>query len=105
MIRYTTPTLKLHIKKKDGTPYDMSLVKDGYIAFSQLDKTIIEKPFSDCQIEGDAIAVFLTQEETGLCATGGVDIQAIIQNTDGTVVATNIRYTIVKKILSEKVFE
>ncbi len=105
MIRYTTPTFKLYIYKNDKTVYDMSFVKDGLVVFTQNEKKVIEKPLSECEIEKNAIKVFLSQTETGLFSVGNAEIQAILNNKDGTVFATTPRLVMVKKILSEKVFE
>lgn len=104
MIRYTTPTFKFNIKQNDGSPYDMSIVKDGNVVFTQNENEILNKSLSDCEITDNSFSVFLSQEETSKFMVGSAEVQVILQNIGGTVVATNPCLFSVKKILLEKVF-
>lgn len=77
MIRGTTPTLTFSI------PFDTSKITDGYITFVQQKFVVIDKPISDCKLDGNVITITLTQEETLKFQTeSDVEIQITVKIDD-----------------------
>ncbi len=87
-------------------PFDMDLIKNLKITYTQHKKVILEKYLSDCEIEGDSVWYFLTQEETFLFDSDAmVEIQARVLTTDGNVIPSDI-YTIrANRCLDREVLE
>lgn len=96
MYRGTNPIIKLELD------LDTSLVADAYVTFVQ-GNTEITKPISECQCENKTISTQLTQEDTLAFKVGGVQVQARIKLTDGTLLATNIITLPVEQILHDGV--
>lgn len=78
IIRGTTPTLTF------GVPFDTEMVDVGYVVVQQNKKTVIEKPTTACNCEGNTISAKLTQEET-LCLASGTDaeISVVVKTLGG----------------------
>jgi hypothetical protein len=78
IIRGTTPTLTF------GLPFDTSIIDVGYVVVKQDKETIIEKPTSACDREGNTISVTLTQEETlGLVSGTYAEISVVVKTSGG----------------------
>lgn len=100
MIRGTTPT---HIF---NLPFEASLVKELCITYQQNGKTVLEKAKTDCTLDGSAIILKLTQEETLLFNDKqNVSYQLKVLTTDGEVLANKIATIPVDRILCEEVLQ
>ena len=58
MFRGTTPTHTFTL------PFDAACITKLNIAYAQDGKIVLEKHLQDCQIEGNAVSVTLTESET-----------------------------------------
>lgn len=87
-------------------PFDMTLIKNLKITYTQHDKVILEKYLADCNIEGNSVSYSLTQKETFLFDSEAmVDIQVRVLTTAGDAIPSDI-YTIrAKRCLDREVLE
>lgn len=100
MIRGTTPT---HIF---NLPFDTSSLKEVRITYEQDGAKVLEKTEADCTLEGSAITVQLTQEETlAFNENKNVSYQLKLLTTDNEVLATRIKQIRVDRVLCEEVLE
>lgn len=98
MYRGTTPTLSFKL------PFDTSDLSAAWVTLAQDGRVIIDKPMSDCVLEGNVLAVTLTQEETlKLTAENRTEVQLRVKTTDGIAMASTIWRVETKKILKEEV--
>lgn len=98
MIRGTTPTHIFNLK------IDTATVKEVRITYAQCSKVILEKTEKDVTMEGKAIRLKLTQEETLLFREDfSVQLQLKILTTDNVVLACPVEDLDVEKILNEEV--
>jgi hypothetical protein len=98
MIRGTTPTLSFKL------PFEISLLEVLYISMSQNGNVVIEKEISDCSIDGNTLAIKLTQEDTLKFLYGSnVKIQIRAKTKEGEAIASNIITTSVENILKNGV--
>lgn len=58
MIRGTTPELRFEL------PFDASEIDDGFITIAQRGRPNMDVPIARCEVDGDALVLLLTQEET-----------------------------------------
>ena len=95
MRRGTTPTIVLHL------PFDVSEIRNCEVYLAQ-GMLRITKTMSDCILEGNTIALTLTQRDTLMLRAGNrLELQARFVFTDGSVDASNIISISVRDILSE----
>lgn len=97
MIRGTTPTLEFVL------PFEASLLAAAYVTFVQSDSVVLDKPLSECAIDGNKMTVKLTQEDTLKLKTGLVEVQIRARTADGDVIASDIILTGAQKILKDGV--
>ncbi len=98
--RGTTPTLTF------TTPYNASMIKDGYITFTLRGDIIMDIQIIDdsVEVEDNIIAVHLTQEQTLLFDTSGVNlVQIKLLLESGDIVASNIVKLPISEALKEDV--
>lgn len=98
MYRGTTPTLSFKL------PFDTSDLSAAWVTLAQDGRVIIDKPISDCVLEGNVLAVTLTQEETlKLTAENRTEVQLRVKTTDGIAMASTIWRVETEKILKDEV--
>lgn len=97
MIRGTTPTLEFVL------PFDTNLLAEAYVTLAQIGDVVLDKPLSECTLDGDKMTVKLTQEDTLKLKTGQVEIQIRAKTIDGDVIASDIILTSAQKILKDGV--
>ncbi len=98
MYRGTTPTLSFKL------PFDTSDLSAAWVTLAQDGRVIIDKPMSDCVLEGNVLAVTLTQEETlKLTAENRTEVQLRVKTTDGIAMASTIWRVETEKILKDEV--
>lgn len=98
MYRGTTPTLSFKL------PFDTSDLSAAWVTLAQDGRVIIDKPMSDCVLEGNVLAVTLTQEETlKLTAENRTEVQLRVKTTDGIAMASTIWRLETEKILKDEV--
>lgn len=98
MYRGTTPTLSFKL------PFDTSDLSAAWVTLAQDGRVIIDKPMSDCVLEGSVLAVTLTQEETlKLTAENRTEVQLRVKTTDGIAMASTIWRVETEKILKDEV--
>lgn len=98
MYRGTTPTLSFKL------PFDTSDLSAAWVTLAQDGRVIIDKPMSDCVLEGNVLAVTLTQEETlKLTAENRTEVQIRVKTTDGIAMASTIWRVETEKILKDEV--
>lgn len=98
MYRGTTPTLSFKL------PFDTSDLSAAWVTLAQDGRVIIDKPMSDCVLEGNVLAVTLTQEETlKLTAENRTEVQLRVKTTDGIAMASTIWRVEAEKILKDEV--
>lgn len=98
MYRGTTPTLSFKL------PFDTSDLSAAWVTLAQDVRVIIDKPISDCVLEGNVLAVTLTQEETlKLTAENRTEVQLRVKTTDGIAMASTIWRVETEKILKDEV--
>lgn len=97
MIRGTTPTLEFVL------PFETSLLAEAYVTLSQSDGVVLDKPLSECTLDGNKMTVKLTQEDTLKLKTGLVEVQIRAKTIDGDVIASDIILTSAQKILKDGV--
>lgn len=100
MIRGTTPIHTFTI------PFDISLIKEVKIIYSQEDEQILCKRMEDCVLEGTVIKTSLTQEDTfKFDCKKPVQIQVRVLTIDHEVLASNIINVTVGKCLDDEVLK
>lgn len=78
IIRGTTPTLEF------GLPFDTEMIDIGYVTVQQNKTTIIEKPLSICECEGNVLSAKLTQEDTlKLSSFSNAEIRLVVKTIGG----------------------
>lgn len=97
MIRGTTPTLEFVL------PFKASILAEAYVTLAQAGGVVLDKPLSECTLDGDKMIVKLTQEDTLKLKTGLVEIQIRAKTGDGNAIASDIILTSAQKILKEGV--
>ena len=98
MIRGTTPTLEFTL------PFDVTLIENAYITFSQNGEVVLEKSLSDCEKSVDKLTLRLTQEDTlKFISPNIVEIQLRVKTFENDALASNIIKTSVEKILKDGV--
>ncbi len=98
MIRGTTPTHTFTL------PFDVTLVKEIRILYAQDRNMLVTKETADCVMEGSAVSVTLTQEDTfKFDCEKHVQIQLRVLTTDGQVLSTPIKYVDVGTCLDNEV--
>lgn len=98
MIRGTTPTHIFNLSIETDT------IKAVRITYEQFSKVVLEKTESDVTMEGKAIKLKLTQEETLRFRNGyAVSFQMKILTNDGVVMACPVKTISVEEILNEEV--
>lgn len=102
MIRGTTPTHTFTIT----SGLDASVIRNLKITYSQRGKVVLEKTKADATLDGSAIKVRLTQEDTfKFDCTALVEIQIRVLTTDGTVSATDPMQVSVNRCLDDEVLK
>lgn len=100
MKKGTTPTHSF------GLPFDASMVKSVLITYAQNDVEVLSKETKDCTLEGETIAVKLTQEETlGFNHRANVQIQVRLLTMGGDALASDIKIVSVEQCLNSEVLE
>lgn len=95
MLRGTTPTLTFTL------PFSASTIDNAYVSFAQYGAVKIDKPFRDCQADGNKLIVKLSQTETLSLRSGtAVEIQISIRIGDN-VMRSQIISTTVERILKD----
>lgn len=98
MYRGTTPTLKFTL------PFDTSELAAAWVTLAQSGKVVIDKPMTDCVLDGYTLSVTLTQQETiKLTAENRTDIQLCVRTTDGAALASAIFREETDRILKDGV--
>jgi predicted small metal-binding protein len=98
MRRGTTPTHTFTL------PIAVDNVSEALIVYAQSDEEILRKTVNHCRMDGNTLAVDLTQEETFLFdCKRRVQIQVRVLTMDGKALASNIITTDVDKCLSNEV--
>lgn len=96
MIRGTTPTLEFKI------PFDVGLIDELSIAFSQNSVVVLDKSLIDCTTNGQTIILKLSQIETlKLRAGTRTEIQVRVRIHDGTALASKIISVQTDRILKD----
>lgn len=87
-------------------PFETDLIQELKITYSQNKKIILEKYFSDCEIDKNSVSYNLTQEETFLFEYGvNVECQVRVLTTAGDVLASNIHIITAERCLDREVLE
>lgn len=98
MIRGTTP------KHTFTSPIEMELVANLRIIYAQNGRVMFVKELPDCSIDGQAVSVQLTQEETlAMDASQAVEVQMRILATDGNALASKVKRVAVSELLEDEV--
>ena len=84
MIRGTTPTHTFNL------PFDAVLIDKLKITYAQNGVVVLTKEKADCKIDGNAVAVKLTQEDTLKFDASRVQIQIRVLTTGGDALASDI---------------
>lgn len=84
MIRGTTPTHTYHM------PFDTALIDKIKITYAQNGVVVLTKEKADCKIDGNAVTVRLTQEDTLKFDASRVQIQVRVLTTGGDALASDI---------------
>jgi len=94
----TTPTHTFHL------PFASSNIKALEITYAQHDTILFTKEMKDCILEGDIIAVELSQEETfRFDFTTPIQMQLRVLTITNQAYATDILLTNISKSLSKEV--
>lgn len=100
MIKGTTPTHYFTL------PFDVSLVANARIVYSQNEKVILRKNLSDCVCEGKTISCQLSQKETFLFVSKrSVQIQLRVRTTNNEVLNSNIETVPCEMCLDNEVLQ
>jgi hypothetical protein len=97
MIRGTTPT---HIF---NLPFDTALIDKIKITYAQNGVVVLTKEKADCKIDGNAVTVRLTQEDTLKFDASRVQIQVRVLTTGGDALASVIVTKPCEEVLEEGV--
>lgn len=98
MFRGTNPKFKFTLQ------FSASEISDGFVTFSQLNKTVAEKSISECSCEEKEIICALTQEETlKFNHMVPVEIQLRVRTASGDALASQIWSVKAERILKEGV--
>lgn len=98
MIQGTTPTHTFNIT------LDTTNIAELLITYAQFGKVVLRKEKADCTIDGNSVAVKLTQEDTFLFDdTGAVEIQIRCKDNNQTVFASDIIRVDCKRCLTNEV--
>lgn len=96
MIRGTTPVLSFEL------PIETSNISVGYVTIFQRNSMVIEKKFSDCELQQKKVIMKLTQTETlKLSSNDSVEIQIRCKTNLGEAFASDIIKVSVKRILKD----
>ena len=96
MIRGTTPIFEFTLD------FDMSMLDEAWVTFSQNDKIIIDKALNQCECDGQTLVVRLTQKETLELECGcNAQIQIRVKTKEGEAHASDIMEVYVEKILKD----
>lgn len=93
----TTPTIQITIND-----IDLNEMQNIYVVFEQ-NGYILKKESSDLDIEGNAISVLLSQEETLNFKEGTCNIQLRMITKGGVAIASPIKTTKVYRVLNKEV--
>lgn len=100
MIRGTTPTHVFNL------PIDTEIIKALRITYAQFGRNVVEKTLKDVRLEGNAIRLTLSREETLLFRTGSpVSWQMEILTVDEVVLANRVQTVSVDVLLNEEALE
>lgn len=97
MIRGTTPTHTYHM------PFDTALIDKIKITYAQNGVVVLTKEKADCKIDGNAVTVRLTQEDTLKFDASRVQIQVRVLTTGGDALASVIVTKPCEEVLEEGV--
>lgn len=96
MYRGTTPTLTFTL------PFSTRNIDNAYVSFAQRGAIVVDKPLSECTLNGNNLIVTLSQEETLSLKSGlSVEIQISVRIGD-SVMRSSIMTTTVKRILKDE---
>lgn len=85
-------------------PFNMSMVEEIRISYSQGNKKILTKTLRDADVSENGIFITLSQEETLKFKAGeNAEIQLKIKTTSEKVINSNIIYMLVEETLDEEV--
>ena len=99
-IRGTTPTHQF------GLPFDIAVINDFSITYSQNKKVLVKKTRGQCEIIDNVINVYLTQEESLKFQAGKIaEVQLKLSTEDGNVLASNKYRLEVVEVLDTEVFD
>ena len=94
----TTPTHTIDL------PFDASLVKDFRVSYAQVNRELVSKKKSDCELSGNSVIIRLTQQETFRFAYGKVlEVQIRGITTGNDVFESEIVELTVGKSLNKEV--
>ena len=100
MIRGTTP---LHTFR---LTFDAEFISKVRILYAQNDTVVLAKETEDCNLEGSAIKVKLTQEDTlAFDSQYPVEIQVRVLLTDGNALASKLKKVTAERCLDNEVLE
>lgn len=101
MIRGTTPTHTFNL------PFGVEFIKAGKVIYSQDGAVVLTKEISECALDGQAITIKLTQEETFKfdCNKGYVFIQIRLLTTGEDALASGLIRVEVEKCLDSEVLK
>ena len=100
MKRGSTPTHIFTI------PFDTLLIDDLRVSYAQNNTEIVVKNKSDCELEGQAITVNLSQEDTlKFSHSKNVELQIKVLTTGGEVHISDIIVISVGKVLNSEVLQ
>ena len=78
IIRGTTPTMTFSLQ------FDAEMLENGFVTVQQNKNTVIEKPVSACECDGNTISAKFTQEETlALSSDSNAEIRLVVKTVDG----------------------
>lgn len=87
-------------------PFDVSLLKQFKVTYSQKDKIVLEKHIEDFNINGNTLSIVLTQEETFLFDDdANIEIQARALTMGGDAIPSFIRIISADRCLDSEVLK
>ena len=89
-------------------PFEVSMIQEFKVTYSQRDKIILEKYLEDFQTDEDenSLSITLTQEETFLFTSGiDVDVQARVLTIGNEALASDIYCISASRCLDSEVLE
>lgn len=99
MIRGTTPTHTYNL------PFDTALIDKIKITYAQNGVVVLTKEKADCKIDGNAVTVKLSQEDTLKFDASRVQIQIRVLTTGGDAIASDIKIVSCSDVLEGGVLE